>query len=90
MFRVPKEHLRLLSSQKGLTLYQWGTLTGEDYFCSKCGILPFRKPSALTQEEIAKGMKPFDGWAVNARCLVGFDFLKIPIIPINGSAIHLS
>ena len=83
IFRVSKSDLRLLTPKDNLTLYQWGTRTGEDYFCNICGILPFRKPSTLTSEEIKKGMQPFDGWAVNVRCLTGFDYSHLPIVNIN-------
>jgi hypothetical protein len=46
--RVPKEALRLFSPWEALSLYQWGTMTAKDYFCSVCGILPFRRPSDPT------------------------------------------
>jgi len=88
--RVPKTKFRLLTPRENLNLYQWGTYTGEDYFCKQCGILPFRKPSALTQEEISKGMMPFDGWAVNVRCLEGFDHTKLPRKFINGKKLSIS
>ena len=90
IFRVPKTNFRLLTPIENLSIYQWGTHTGKDYFCPKCGILTFRKPSNLTEEEISKGMKPFDGWAVNTRCITDFDTNNLPIIPIKGSSINLS
>jgi len=89
IFRVPNTDLRLLTPKKSLKLYQWGTCTGEDYFCRKCGVLPFRKPSVLSAAEIAIGMKPFDGWAVNVRCLEDFDYSDLPVIPINGRSITI-
>jgi len=90
IFRVPKTSLRLLTSRENLNLYKWRTCTGEDFFCKKCGVLPFRKPSSLTTEEIAKGMKPFDGWAVNVRCLEDFDYISLPVVRIKGRKIALS
>jgi len=84
IFRVPEKNVRLLTPLSDLALYEWGTLTGKDYFCPTCGILPFRRPSALTAHERARGVKPFHGWAVNARCLAGFDIEKTPQIKIAG------
>ncbi len=85
--RVAKEHLTVLTPIEDATLYQWGSRTAEDYFCPKCGILPFRKPSQLTDAEIAAGKPTFTGWAVNARCLVGLDLSGIPIIKIDGKSL---
>jgi len=78
-----------MTPKENLSVYKWGTRTGEDYFCLKCGILPFRKPSNLTKEEIANGKEPFDGWAVNVRCLENLNSGALPKIPINGKAITI-
>lgn len=89
IFRVPKSDFHLLTSMENLALYKWGSCIGEDYFCRNCGILPFRKPSALTPEEIRKGITPFDGWAVNVRCLKNIDYTRLPIVKIDGLKITL-
>jgi hypothetical protein len=47
--------------------------------------LPFRRPRALTSEEIDAGVEPFNGWAINVRCLDGVDLQKIPVRRIYGS-----
>ncbi len=86
--RVPKENLRLLTSWDDLVLYQWGSRTAKDYFCSTCGTLPFRRPSDPTAQERLEGVQPFDGWAVNVRCLEGVDLDSIPITRIYGSRIQ--
>jgi hypothetical protein len=85
--RVPKEALRLLTPWEDLTLYQWGSHTARDYFCPVCGILPFRRPSDPTAAERAAGVEPFDGWAVNVRCLDQVDIDALPVRHIAGSAI---
>ena len=77
IFRVPEEALTVLTPLEDMTLYKWGSLTAKDYFCPKCGILPFRKPSMPTQAEIDDGKAPFHGWAVNARCLDDFDIFDV-------------
>lgn len=86
-FRVPKENLRLLTPLTDLVLYKWGARTAEDYFCRTCGILPFRRPSDPTPQELVDGVQPFDGWAVNVRCLDGLPFETLPIQRIRGSRI---
>src|SRR5690606_26279494 len=73
-FRVDESDLRILTPIELLSRYRWGSQTAEDYFCSRCGILPFRRPSAPTANELAAGMARFTGWAVNVRCLIDFDW----------------
>ena len=87
--RVPRESLRLLTPWEELVRYQWGSRTAMDYFCPTCGILPFRRPSDPTPQELKEGILPFDGWAVNVRCLEGVDLESIPIRRIYGSKIQL-
>jgi hypothetical protein len=87
-FRVPKERLRLSTAWEELVLYQWGSRTAKDYFCRTCGILPFRRPSDPTPQEVLEGVQAFDGWAVNVRCLEGVDVESLPIKRIHGSRIR--
>ena len=86
--RVPKENLRLLTPWQELVLYQWGSRTAKDFFCPTCGILPFRRPSDPTPQEVLEGVTPFDGWAVNVRCLEGVDLDALPVNRIYGSRIQ--
>ncbi len=72
-----------------LHTYRWGTMTGEDYFCRTCGVLPFRKPSAPTASERAVGVVPFDGWAINVRCIDGIDLTSIKRLRIAGSRLAI-
>ena len=88
-FRVAREDLRLLTPWEHLSLYQWGSRTAKDYFCKTCGILPFRRPSDPTPQELRDGVEPFDGWAVNVRCLEGVDLGRLPVKQIYGSRIEL-
>jgi hypothetical protein len=87
IFRVPAHALRLLTPWEALAEYRWGSRTACDYFCRVCGILPFRKPSLPTAEERAAGILPFDGWAVNTRCLDDFDVSTVAIKRVHGSAL---
>lgn len=88
MFRVSDEDLAILTPLDRLTCYQWGSRTAKDYFCPTCGVLPFRRPSALTASEIAAGAQPFTGWAVNVRCLEGLDWSSLPIVRIDGASLE--
>jgi hypothetical protein len=88
-FRVERHALRLLTPLAEMTVYRWGTRTAEDYFCPKCGILPFRKPSAPSAAERARGVMPFDGWSVNIRCLETIDIAVLPRVQICGSDLEI-
>ncbi|WP_459618340.1 GFA family protein [Bordetella sp. 2513F-2] len=83
--RVPAEALRLLRPWNDLSEYRWGSGTAVDYFCRRCGVLPFRRPSLPTIAERARGVEPFTGWAVNTRCLDDFDPSAVPVLLIHGS-----
>jgi hypothetical protein len=91
IFRVADAAVRMITPLSGLTLYQWGTMTAEDYFCPICGILPLRRPRTrhVSEEDTSKGVLPFDGWAVNTRCLDGFDVDSVPRKAVYGSRLPL-
>jgi hypothetical protein len=72
--RIAREDLRILSNLDDMTLYQWHTMTARDYFCPRCGILPFRQPRTAP-----------DMWAVNVRCLDDVDLDAIPVDHVHGS-----
>lgn len=84
IFRVAADALTLLTPLEQLNIYRWGTKTGADYVCPKCGIMPFRRPSALTKSEADAGIEPFDGWAINARCIDALDLEALPRLFISG------
>jgi len=75
----------MLTPIDAMAVYRWGSMTGEDYFCGNCGIMPFRRPGALTASERAAGYPEFDGWAINARCLEDVDLDSLPRLRIEGS-----
>lgn len=72
--RVDDDALRIHTDLDKLTLYQWHTMTARDYFCPRCGILPFRRPRTAPEM-----------WAVNVRCLEGVDLDAIPVDRVRGS-----
>ncbi len=89
-FRVARDAPHILTPIDAMAVYRWGSMTGEDYFCQKCGIMPFRKPGALTASERAAGQSEFDGWAINVRCLEGVDLATLPRRRIEGSKLRMS
>ncbi|WP_406645792.1 GFA family protein [Aliisedimentitalea scapharcae] len=89
IFRVEQDQIELLTPFEDLHVYSWGTGTAQDYFCKTCGILPFRRPRQNTVDETAAGVPEFTGWAVNLRCLDGFDPSDLPIRHIDGLALPL-
>lgn len=74
--RVEESDLRIETPLENLSLYQWHTGVARDYFCPKCGILPFRRPRTAPEK-----------WAVNVRCLDGVDLAAIPVEPVSGSTL---
>jgi hypothetical protein len=72
--RVAEEQFRLLSSWDDLTTYKWNTRQATDYFCSHCGILPFRRPRTAPHL-----------WAINVRCLEGIAIDALRILRVHGS-----
>jgi len=78
IFRIEEDQFTLHTPLSDLTLYEWGTGTAKDYFCKTCGILPFRRPRSITPEEAELGQQEFNGWAINTRCLSGFDATALP------------
>ena len=44
---------------------------------------PFCRPGYPTEAEMARGLRPFTGWAINTRCLEGFDAANAPVKPID-------
>ena len=76
--RVEEADLRLLTPLDDMTLYQWNTRTARDYFCPRCGILPFRRPRTAPTL-----------WTVNVRCLDGVDLDAIAIRRVEGSILSV-
>lgn len=74
IFRVDEGALRIQTPLEELSLYQWHTRTARDYFCSTCGILPFRRPRTAANT-----------WSVNVRCLQGVDLDSFRREQVHGS-----
>lgn len=68
-----QQHLRILSGEDELALYQFNTLTAKHYFCHHCGIHPFIRPRLDPSR-----------WAVNVRCLDGVDLAALQVRHFDG------
>ncbi|WP_323796929.1 GFA family protein [Nisaea sp.] len=74
LHRVEEGALELLTPLEDLTTYQFNTKQATDYFCPRCGILPFRRPRTAPHL-----------WSVNVRCLEGVDIDALPVERVQGS-----
>ena len=74
LHRVPEADLRILTPMDGMSLYTFHTHAARDWFCTTCGILPFRRPRTAQ-----------DAWSINVRCLEDVDLDAIPIKRVYGS-----
>ena len=66
-------HLRILSGESDLSLYQFHTMTAKHYFCSYCGISVFSRPRIAPAK-----------WVVNLRSVHDVDLSKLEILPFDG------
>ena len=75
---VPRDKLRLLTSEEALTSYKFGKERINHRFCSRCGIHPFGEGSDPAGNRMA---------AVNVRCLEGVDLASLPVKHFDGKAL---
>ncbi len=62
-----------------LTLYQWGTMTAEHWFCSRCGIYTHHRRRSNPAE-----------FGLNAACIEGVDIRSLEPIPWTDGRTHPS
>ena len=65
------DDINILSGEKVLTLYQFGTMTAKHYFCSQCGIYTHHQRRSNPHQ-----------YGINVACLDGlspFDFAEVPV-----------
>jgi hypothetical protein len=75
---VPRDKLRLLTSEDALTTYKFGKERISHRFCSRCGIHPFGEGSDPAGNRMA---------AVNVRCLEGVDLAALSVKHFDGKAL---
>ena len=67
------EQFELVSGREALTLYLWGDLMMNHYFCATCGVFPF---SAVIETP--------GRYRVNLGCVEGIDPLALEIDVLDG------
>ena len=70
---VPKSRFRLLTDEKSITTYTFGTGVAKHFFCKVCGIKSFYVPRSDP-----------DGISVNARCLDPGTITGMEVRPFDG------
>ncbi|MEX2365680.1 MAG: GFA family protein [Pseudohongiellaceae bacterium] len=76
---VPLDDLRIIEGSEFLSLYQFGTMTAEHYFCSRCGIYTHHR----------RRLKP-DEYGFNIACLEGVDPFELGEVPVFDGINHPS
>lgn len=74
MHAVDDNRFKVFTALKHLSLYTFNTHIARDYFCSRCGVLPFPRPRRASHL-----------WGINVRCLDDVDLNSIPVRSIAGS-----
>ena len=72
MASVPTTHLKVTKGKEALSLYQWGTMVAEHYFCRTCGVYTHHKRRSNPSE-----------FGVNIACVEGVRALSYEHVPIG-------
>lgn len=78
MWFVPREKLRLLTSEAALATYTFNKHAIKHRFCQVCGIHPYGEGADPKGNAMA---------AINIRCLEGIDLAAIPVQHYDGRAL---
>ena len=73
------EDLRVIRGADRLTLYQWGSMTAEHYFCATCGIYTHHRRRSNPNE-----------FGINAACIEGVDIRALEPVPWLDGVTHPS
>lgn len=75
---VPKEHLRLVTSEDDLSTYTFNKHVIKHHFCRTCGCAPFGFGTDRTGASMA---------AVNVRCLPELDRSELEVKQVDGRSL---
>lgn len=78
MWFVPRDALRLLTPEEGMSTYLFNKHVIKHRFCSVCGIHPFGEGADPQGNRMA---------AVNIRCLEDIDLEKVPVTHYDGRSV---
>lgn len=76
---APEDGITILKGADKLTLYQWGTMTAQHYFCSICGVYTHHKRRKNPNE-----------YGVNAAAIEGINPRNLGDIPWSDGVNHVS
>lgn len=71
---VAKDEFNLLTDEKELSTYTFGSHTAQHYFCKNCGVKSFYIPRSHP-----------NGYSINLRCVDPSKFTNIVIEPFDGA-----
>ncbi|GLU34811.1 GFA family protein [Trinickia caryophylli] len=74
----PADHLRIVSGQDDLTLYQFNTRVARHYFCRHCGIYPFHQMRTDPSK-----------WRVNLGCIDDVDVYALEASVADGARLSV-
>ncbi len=75
---VPREKLRLATSENSLATYMFNKHVIKHHFCPRCGCAPF----GFGQDKSGKATA-----AVNVRCLENVELSTLKLIPFDGRSL---
>ncbi|MDO9101288.1 MAG: GFA family protein [Candidatus Nitrotoga sp.] len=75
MWFVPREKLRLLTSESEMSTYTFNKHVIKHRFCSTCGIHPYGEGVDPNGNSMA---------AINIRCIEGIDLASVPVQNYDG------
>ena len=78
MWFVPRDRMKLLSSEKDLATYTFNKHVIQHRFCPTCGMHPFGEGVDPKGQATA---------AINIRCLEDIDLESVPVKHFNGRAL---
>jgi len=70
---IPHEHFSLISGEKALSSYKFGSGQADHMFCRHCGVKSFYQPRSHP-----------DSWSINYNCLDANDGLRAIIRKFDG------
>ena len=78
LFFVPRDQLRLLTSEADIGTYTFNKHVIKHRFCRNCGIHPYGEGVDPKGNQIA---------AINIRCLEGIDLESVPVQHFDGKSL---
>lgn len=75
-FLLQADQLKITAKADALSLYQFGTMVGKHYFCSRCGIYPFHET-----------LRAPGSFRVNLNCVEGVDVSHLSLDMFDGKSL---